>query len=65
MENVRERARAYYTRLYRLLFQISESQPLASSATINLLEQSIEDTQAIADASEASIQEIKRNWNLP
>jgi hypothetical protein len=38
---------------------------MADSATINLLEQSIAQAEATADASEASIQEIKRNWNLP
>ncbi len=35
-----------------------------ASATLDLLAQSIAQTQAIADAGEASIQEIKRNWNL-
>ncbi len=65
LQNVRERATTYYTRLYRLLLQIAESQPVAASATLNLLTQSIEETQAIADAGEASTQEVKRSWNLP
>ncbi len=65
LQNVRERATSYYIRFYRLLLQIAESQPVASFATLNLLAQSIEETQAIADAGEASTQEIKRNWNLP
>lgn len=86
LQNVRERGTSYYIRLYRLLLQISEYQPVASSllksspsagetpavktrrlsaATPNLLAQSIAQTQAIADAGEASTQEIKRNWNLP
>ena len=86
LQNVRERATSYYIRLYRLLLQISESQPVGSSllksspsagvspavktrrlsaATLNLLAQSIAQTQAIADAGEASTQEIKRNCNLP
>ncbi len=64
LQNVRERATSYYIRLYRLLLQISESQPVATSATLNLLAQSIAQTQAISDAGEASTQEIKRNWNL-
>jgi hypothetical protein len=32
---------------------------------LNLLIQTIEQAQAAADASQASIQEVKRNWNLP
>jgi len=44
--------------------QIAEFQPVASFATLNLLAQSIEETQAIADAGEASTQGVERNWNL-
>lgn len=85
LQNVRERGTTYYVRLYRLLLQIAESQPVATSllksspsagetpavktrrlsaATLNLLIQSIEQTQAIADSSAATIQEVKRDWNL-
>jgi hypothetical protein len=48
----------------RLLQLIAESQPVATSATLNLLAQSIEQTQTIADASAATIQEVKKDWNL-
>lgn len=65
LKNVIERARTSYTRLYRLVLLVGESQPIADSATINLLQQSIAQAEATADASEASTQEIKRNWNLP
>jgi hypothetical protein len=64
LENVRERSTSYHIRLYRLLLQVAESQPIATSATLDLLAESIAQTQALADAGEASIQEIKRNWNL-
>ncbi|WP_019509543.1 hypothetical protein [Pleurocapsa sp. PCC 7319] len=64
IQNVKERASAYYTRLYRLLWQISQVQPIADSATLDLLSQSLIQTQAIADAGQASLIEIKRNWNL-
>jgi len=37
---------------------------VASFATLKLLAQLIEETQAIADTGKASIQEVKRNWNL-
>lgn len=64
LQNVRERATSYYVKLYRLSLQIAESQPAATSATLDLLLQSISQAQAITDAGEASNQEIKRNWNL-
>ena len=34
IQNVKERASSYYTRLYRLLLQISQAQPIANSATL-------------------------------
>ena len=64
LQNARERTTSYYVRLYRLLLQIAESQPAATSATLNLLDQSIAQTQAIADASQATVQEAKRDWNI-
>jgi hypothetical protein len=64
IQNVKERASSYYTRLSRLLLQISQSQLAANSATLNLLSQSIAQTQAIIDAGQASLVEIKINWNL-
>lgn len=65
LQNVRERARSSYSRLYMLLLRIAEAQPSATSATLNLLTQSIEQAQATDAATDASVQDIKRNWNLP
>lgn len=62
---VAEKLTDSYSRLYTLMLQVARSQPSATSATLNLLTQSIERSQATADASQASVQEIKRNWNLP
>lgn len=42
LQNVRERATSSYSRLYSLLLRIAEAQPTATSATLNLLAQSIE-----------------------
>jgi hypothetical protein len=64
LENVRERTKSYYTRLSRLLLQVFESQPMATSATLELLIQSIAQVQASADANEATVSEVKRDWNL-
>ena len=62
--NIKDRATSYYTRLNRLLLRIFQSQPLADSATLNLLAQSISQTKAIVDAGKANLLKIKRNWKL-
>lgn len=62
LQNVRERATSSYSRLYTLLLRVAESQPTATSATLDLLALSIEQAEATDAASEASVQDIKRNW---
>ena len=52
-------------RLHKLLQQTAESQPVASADVLELLYTTIEQTEAAADASEASTQEIKRTWDIP
>ncbi len=64
LQNSRERTTSSYSRLYRLLLRVAEAQPQANSATLDLLAESIEQAAAINSASQASIQEIKRDWNL-
>lgn len=64
LQNIQEKATLYYIRLYRLLLQNFESQPQATSATLELLAQAIAQTQAVADAGGASNREIRQNWNL-
>ncbi|MCY7384944.1 hypothetical protein QT970_26425 [Microcoleus sp. herbarium8] len=64
LDNIKERLRTSYNRLYRLLQQVTESQPAATADTLNFLYGTIEDGEAIVDASAASIQEIKMDWNL-
>ncbi|MGF1602138.1 MAG: hypothetical protein ACFCU8_08975 [Thermosynechococcaceae cyanobacterium] len=64
LQNVTERATSCYTRLSRLMLQIAESQPLATSATLNLLTESIVQTEVIVDVCEASNRDVQRNWNL-
>jgi hypothetical protein len=43
---LRDRARAYYGRLGTLLERISEAQPFASSAMLELLNRSIDEAEA-------------------
>ncbi|AFZ06536.1 hypothetical protein Osc7112_2066 [Oscillatoria nigro-viridis PCC 7112] len=60
LQNAAERLREPYSRLCTVLLRIAEAQP-ASSA---LLYRSIEQGQAALDASAASVQEAKRDWNI-
>lgn len=65
LQNGTERLRNPYSRLHRLALVISEAQPTAPAAMLNLLAQTIDEASATADAVEASTQETKRIWNLP
>lgn len=65
IDNIKERLRIPYNRLHRILQQVAESQPTATADVLEFLYRTIAETEAAADASEASIQEIKRSWNLP
>ena len=65
LQNVRERARSSYSRLYTLLLRVAESQPLATSAILNLLALAIEQAEATDAATDATIQEIRVDLNLP
>jgi ribosomal protein L22 len=64
LQNARERLNQSYTRLNTLLLRILEAQPTAANAMLDLLATAIESGQANLDAANASIQEIKRGWNL-
>lgn len=63
MQNVRERANTY-SRFYILLLRTAESQPFATNAMLDLLASTLEDAQATAKGSEATIQEEERNFNM-
>lgn len=63
-QNARERLRSSYAKLSNLVLAVAEYQPIAPKAVLNLLSESIEQAQAIADAAQASLIEIKRIWGL-
>ncbi|NEP45336.1 MAG: hypothetical protein F6K35_41410 [Okeania sp. SIO2H7] len=65
VNNAKERLRTLYQRLYGLVLQVGESQPVANPATLNLLYRAIEQAEPTAAAVEATALETKRNWNLP
>ena len=64
LTNIKERATSSYSRLSNLLLRISEMQPLATTATIELLSKTVEQAQVTADAGDATLREAKTDWNL-
>lgn len=65
LQSVRERQRVFYSRLNTILLTILESQPSATTAMLDLLSQTIEQSVANLAGCGASIREIKSIWNLP
>ena len=63
LSNIRERARDAYTRLFRLLLNIAETQPRTNQSTLELLNRAIKQANLTVTALEISIKEIKNNWN--
>lgn len=64
LQNTKEKTTTYYSRLYTLSLRIAETQPIASTAMIDLLEKTLNEADAIIASSKATIKEIKRDWNL-
>jgi len=64
LQSVRERADSYYTRFYVTLRRIYEAQPIVHRDSLKLLAKYIEDAEVTIEVIQASIQDIKRNWNL-
>lgn len=65
LDNLRKRLTAPYSRLHILLLQLGEFQPKTSAASLDLLAEIIEQAQAMVEAAKVSIQETKRDLNLP
>jgi hypothetical protein len=63
LQNIRDRLVGSYSRLQNILLRVAQSQPIAAQDMLNLLYRAIEQTQALIDASIASLQDIQRNWN--
>lgn len=64
LQNARQRLTEPYSRLCTLLLRVAESQPTAPAVMLNLLAQTIEQAQAAVDASQASIREAKKDFDL-
>lgn len=65
LQTTRERLRSPYVQINTLLLRVAEYQPTAPNTVLNLLLETVEITRSSAEASQASILEVKRNWNLP
>jgi len=64
LQNAGVRAQTYYSRFYTLLLRIAESQPRATTAMLELLARTIEEAHYTADALEATVQEVKSDWDI-
>jgi len=64
LHNTKQKGISSYSRLSSLLLKISEVQPSAPVAIVNMLTQSIEQAQATVDAGEATVKEAKNDWSI-
>jgi predicted transcriptional regulator len=64
LQNTKERGVDAYTRLSGLMLKISGFQPSAPIAMVEMLEKSIEISEAAVDAGEATVTEAKNDWNI-
>jgi hypothetical protein len=64
LQNAAERLKDRCSRLSVLLLRIAEAQPASPAATLDLLQQTIASGQNSVYAVQATVQEVKRDWNL-
>jgi hypothetical protein len=64
LQNSSKRLNQSYSSLNTLLLKILEARPIAANAMLDLWGKAIDNGQANLEAANASIQEIKRGWNL-
>ncbi len=64
LDSARDRAYTYYSRLHNILSRIAESQPIATNAMLTLLNRSISEAEGTIEATQATIIEEKRSFDL-
>jgi hypothetical protein len=64
LQNTKDKGVASYSRLSTLLLKVSEVQPTASIAIIEMLIKAIEQAQATVDAGEATVKEARNDWSI-
>ncbi|OCQ91007.1 hypothetical protein BCD67_00275 [Oscillatoriales cyanobacterium USR001] len=65
LQNAKERLYTYYRRFYITLQQIYEAQPIASRDMLGLLDRYIDEGEATISGIGATVEEIRRDVNLP
>jgi hypothetical protein len=64
LQNTKERGIASYTKLSTLLLKVSEVQPSAPVAMLEMLIKAIETAQATVDSGEATVKEARNDWSI-
>jgi hypothetical protein len=64
LQNTKERGISSYSRLSTLLLRVSEVQPSAPVAMIEMLIKTIGQAQATVDAGEATVKEARNDWSI-
>jgi hypothetical protein len=64
LQNCKESAETYYSRFSTLLLRIAEAQPHANTAMLSLLDKTIAEAEALKDAQTATVQEVRRDWDI-
>ena len=64
LSNARERVTNSYSRINNILLRILQEQPTLSNTMLEMLERAILQGTASVDAVSASVDEVKRQWNL-
>ncbi len=65
LQNAKERVDTYYTRFYVTLRRVYNSQPVADRDTLEILARSIDEAEATSASTNATVREIRRDFNLP
>jgi hypothetical protein len=64
LQNTKERGISSYTRLSTLLLKVSEVQPSAPMAMLEMLIKAVEQAKATVDAGEATVKEARNDWSV-
>jgi hypothetical protein len=64
LQNTKERGIASYSRLSTLLLRVSEVQPFAPAAMMEMLTYAVEQAEATVNAGEATVKEARNDWSI-
>jgi hypothetical protein len=64
LQNTKERGISSYTRLSTLLLKVSEVQPSAPIAMLEMLVKAVEQAKGTIDAGEATVKEARNDWSI-